>query len=81
MDNNENGTMYLVMAYRLGQVNGYHFPVGVFHDFTTAQAAADFHHSYRGAKYDHKIWYLTPDAEYDAEEAELIRDLAGPADA
>ena len=59
---------YLVIAYRMGQSEGYHFPVGIFIDRAVAIQAAKVHHEYRGGKYDHKLFTINPEQEYDASE-------------
>ena len=60
---------YLVMAFRYG-TNEYIFPVGIFDDKDVAIKAAKDHHMFRGGKYDHKLYYITPGKEYDACECE-----------
>lgn len=64
--------MYIVMAYRMGQINGYHYPVGIFNSIKTAKKAAKEHHEYRGGKYNHIIWKCEPSKEYDAGEAKQV---------
>lgn len=58
---------YLVMAFRYG-ANDYIFPVGIFDDKDAAIKAAQDHRMFRGGKYDHKLYYIFPGQEYDAEE-------------
>lgn len=64
--------MYIVFAYRDGDLTGYHFPVGVFPTIGMAKEAAYTHHEHRGGKYDHRIWSMEIGKEYDAEEAQLV---------
>lgn len=58
---------YLIMAYRYG-TEEYSFPVGLFDDEMIAIEAATNHRLFRGLKYDHKLYYVTPGEPYDAEE-------------
>lgn len=62
----------LVMAYRYGNVNSYHFPIGIFDSVTEAEKAAREHHVFRGGKYDHIGWECEKGVEYDAEEAKVV---------
>ena len=59
--------VYLVMAYRYG-TNEYFYPVGVFNLYEDAVKAARKHREFRGWKYDHKVFDLILDFEYDSEE-------------
>ena len=60
--------MYLVMAYRYGDVKGYQFPVGIFKDRDVAIEQAHAHRQFRGYKYDHKLFPMEDGISYDAEE-------------
>jgi len=64
----------LVMAYRYGDVTGYHYPVGIFKDVETAKKAAREHHVFRGGKYSHIGWECENGIKYDAEEAKKVFD-------
>jgi hypothetical protein len=64
--------MYLVMAYRYGNLQGYHFPVGIFSDLDIAIKEAKLHRDFRGGKYDHRIYEINPEHGYDAEEAKIV---------
>ena len=63
---------YLVIAYRSGCIDKYHFPVGIYESRDLAQEAASSHHEYRGYKYAHMIYELAINQSYDAGEAEVI---------
>ena len=64
---------YLVMAYRFGNLSGYHFPVGVFATLEDAQHKANMHREFRGGKYDHRIYEIKLGEDYyDAEEAYVV---------
>ena len=58
---------YLVIADRYG-TGTYQFPIGVFNDRTEAIKAAESHRDFRGNKYNHKLYYIKENVEYDAEE-------------
>lgn len=64
--------MFLVMAYRMGQVKGYNYPVGLFTTYEKAIEEAVIHRNFRGLKYDHQIFKLEEGRSYDAEEAEVV---------
>lgn len=64
--------MFLVMAYRYGDTKGYQYPVGVFSCLKKAIEEAYIHRTFRGGKYDHKIFELNTDESYDAEEAKVV---------
>ena len=64
--------MYLVMAYRYGQRDGYSFPVGIFDTLERAKNEATMHRQFRGGKYDHKIYLLESNVALDAEEAKVV---------
>ena len=64
-----NDMKYLVMAYRY-RTNEYIFPVGIFDTEEDAIKSANIHRNFRGGKYDHKVFYIEPGTEYDAEECE-----------
>lgn len=64
--------LYLVMAYRYGNLEGYHFPVGIFSDINIAIKEAKLHREFRGGKYDHRIYELNPEYGYDAQEAKIV---------
>jgi len=61
--NNETGehsgashcSLFIVLAFRYGGRSNT-FPIGVFRSRETAEKAASDHHSYRGGKYDHRIY-------------------------
>ena len=65
-------TVFLVIAYRMGQERGYNYPVGIFSTVEEALKEARFHREYRGGKYDHKIFQIEVGKGYDAEEAEVV---------
>jgi hypothetical protein len=67
--------LFLVLAYRYGDLKSYHFPVGIFITFFEAQSAAKRHRKYRGAKYDHRIYLIPPGEEFDGEQCELVQDF------
>lgn len=69
--------MFLVMAYRMGQINGYSYPVGVFVSYDKALEEAKIHRSFRGGKYDHRIFELKADYGYDANEAKVVGGTGG----
>lgn len=62
-------TVYCVWAYRYANRKAYNFPVGVFTTYELAETAAIRHRDWRGQKYDHVIYELPMDEEFDAEEA------------
>ena len=64
--------MFLVIAYRMGQITGYSYPVGVFSSYEKALEEAKLHRSFRGGKYDHRIFELKKDYGYDANEAKVV---------
>lgn len=64
--------MFLVMAYRYGDLTAYHFPVGVFSNLHDAVKEAQEHRVFRGSKYDHKIFELELGENYDAEESKCV---------
>jgi len=64
--------MYLVMAYRYGQRDGYNFPVGIFDSLDRAKEEATLHRQFRGGKYDHMIYLLENNVAFDAEEAKMV---------
>lgn len=64
--------MFLVMAYRMGQLKEYNYPVGVFTTYEKALKEAEIHRNYRGGKYDHQIFKLEEGRNYDAQEAEVV---------
>lgn len=67
--------LFLVLAYRYGDLKGYHFPVGIFATFIEAQNAARSHREYRGLKYDHRIYVMALGQEFDAEQCKLVQDF------
>lgn len=64
--------LYLVMAYRYGNLEGYHFPVGIFSDINIAIKEAKLHREFRGGKYDHRIYELNLNQGCDAQEAKIV---------
>lgn len=64
--------MYLVMAYRYGNSQGYNFPVGIYDTLEIAENEANLHRNFRGGKYDHKIYLIELNRSYDAEECKVI---------
>lgn len=64
--------MYLVIAYRYGNLSGYHFPVGIFDSLDAAVNEAILHRNFRGGKYDHRIYEIDLNKGYDAEEAKIV---------
>ena len=67
--------MYLVFAYRYGELTGYHFPVGCFETLEQANWAANNHRTFRGGKYEHRIWEMKLNEEYDAGEAHIVQEV------
>lgn len=72
MSSGPTKAQYIVIAYRYGDVTDYHYPVGVFSSEVLAIKAAKDHRAFRGGKYDHVIYKVDQDADYDAEEAEIV---------
>ena len=66
--------MYLIIAYRMGDLNGYHFPVGVYDTADDAANAVREHHVDRGGKYQHRVFSMKPNQMYDGSEADVIID-------
>ena len=60
------------MAYRMGKLEGYSYPVGIFTTYEKALEGAEWHREYRGGKYDHQIFKLEEGRNYDAQEAEVV---------
>lgn len=67
-----NRIVYIVFAYRYGDLKGYNYPVGVFSSLAKAKEEAKLHHIYRGGKYDHQIWEVEENKMYDAGEAKVV---------
>lgn len=63
---------FLIIAYRMGQERGYHYPVGICSSLEEANNIARKHREYRGGKYDHKIFLLEEGILYDAEKAPVV---------
>ena len=74
--NKEYKTVYCVWAYRYGQITSYNYPVGIFETIEEAQKAAKDHRSFRGSKYDHRIYSMPIGKQHDAEEATLVQDVS-----
>jgi hypothetical protein len=68
-------TLYCVWAYRYGNPGGYNFPVGIFTTYEEALQKAKDHKTYRGGKYDHKIFPLPVGKAFDAEECKPLLGL------
>lgn len=60
------------MAYRYGNREGYHFPVGIFSALDIAIKEAKLHREFRGGKYDHRIYELNPNQGCDAQDAKIV---------
>ena len=48
----KEGTVYLVLAFRIGDVQEYTYPVGIFTDLEKAIECAQEHRNRRGGKYN-----------------------------
>ena len=68
-----NQYLYCTWAYRYSDKQGYNFPVGIFSTYERAEQAAQKHRDLRGGKYDHLIYRMPIDLDYDAEEAVIAR--------
>lgn len=64
--------VYLVIAYRYGITVDYNYPIGIFSTKEKAIKAAKDHRSFRGGKYDHKMFEIDLNTGYDAEEAKGV---------
>lgn len=56
--------LYVVLAFRYGG-NENTFPIGVFSKIEAAEEAAREHRSYRGGKYDHRVYPFVVDVKDD----------------
>lgn len=65
---------YLSIAYRYGQKNGYHYPIGIFSTLEIAIENSKNHFGFRGGKYSHRVFEIEPGETYDAEEAKVVWD-------
>lgn len=65
--------LFCVWAYRYSDKKDYNFPVGIFSTYENAEKAAQKHRDYRGGKYDHIIYRMPIDLDFDAEEAVIVR--------
>lgn len=48
--------IHIVIAYRQGDENAHHYPVGVFEELEDAIEWANWYKGHRGGKYEHKIF-------------------------
>lgn len=65
--------MFIAIAYRYGNISGYHFPIGIFKTLDLAKSAAKSHWEFRGGKYRHRVFEISEIGKiYDAEEAKCV---------
>lgn len=56
---------YLVLADRYG-TGLFVYPIGIFDTLALALEKSEKHRTFRGGKYDHRIYELNPNTGYDA---------------
>ena len=69
--------MYVVIAYRYGDLTAHHFPVGVYLTADDAVIAAKNHREDRGGKYEHRVFSMEAGKLYDGNHANIIIDTCG----